>query len=196
MKRIFSKKVLLILIILALIGAGAGAGYFFIIRNSGGNSINTEPTEVKVDTVFGYIDSESTYSRFNTLVGMFESEKYLTNNEAGLSPSLIIFAPNNDAFDKDDAKLLDSINANGREQIKLYHIAKIYPLSETETSNLELADGQKIVTLSGRELLISKNQTNFVVTDAKGREANVAKRYASSTKGDRIYFIDQVLLFQ
>lgn len=194
MKKIFSKKILLIVLTLVLLGGGAG--YVFIFRDSTTNNVSTEPTEIKVDTVFGYIGSESSYSRFNTLIGMFDSTKYLTKNDAGLVPSLIVFAPINEAFDKDDAKPLDNINANGREQIKLYHLAKVYPASETQGANLELTDGQKIVTLSGKELFISKKENNLVVTDAKGREANIAKRYATSAKGDRIYFIDQVLLFQ
>lgn len=194
MKKLFRKKVLLILLAITLLGGGAV--YFFVFRDSTTSNTTAEPTEIKVDTVFGYIGSESNYSRFNTLIGMFDSTKYLTKNDAGLAPSLIVFAPDNEAFDKDDAKPLDSINASGREQIKLYHLAKIYPASETVGPDLELTDGQKIVTLSGRELFISKKENNFVVTDAKGREASVAKRYAISAKGDRIYFVDQVLLFQ
>lgn len=194
MKKLFRKKVLLILLAITLLGGGAV--YFFVFRDTASNSINAEPVEIKVDTVFGYIGSESTYSRFNNLIGMFDSAKYLAKNETGLEPSLIVFAPSNDAFDKEDAKPLDNASASSREQIKLYHLARVYPSTETTNPNLELTDGQKIVTLSGRELFVSKKDDFFMVTDAKGREATVSKRYATSAKGDRIYFIDQVLLFQ
>lgn len=194
MKKLFRKKI--ILVVLAVLLIGGGAGYFFLFRNSGGTGSVVEPTEIKVDTVFGYIGSESTYSRFNTLVGMFETEKYLTKNDDGLSPSLIVFAPTNEAFEKDDVKPLETLNSVGKDQIKLYHMAKIYPASTTESAKVELSDGQKITTLSGREIFISKKADSFIVTDAKGREAKVSKKYAVSPKGDRIYFIDQVLLFQ
>jgi uncharacterized surface protein with fasciclin (FAS1) repeats len=151
---------------------------------------------MKVETIFGYIGSETSYSKFNALVGMFDSEKYLVKNDSGLEPSIIVFAPENSAFDKSDMKPFDTLSSSSRDMLKLYHIARIYPASSTVSASLELVDGQKIPTLAGKELTIKKTDSKIVVIDGKGREANVNAMYAITPKGDRIYFIDSVLLFQ
>ena len=196
MKSLFGNKIFIIGLIFVLL-AGAGGAYFFIYKKDGATSQDaSRKTEVKVDSLFGYIGSESNYSKFNTLVGMFDSSKYLTKNEAGLEPSLMVFAPNNEAFSKDDMKPFDSLNALSREKVRLYHMAKIYPLSQGVAASLELADGQKIVTLSGKDLLVKKTDASITIIDGKGRDAIVSQKYAVSAKGDRIYFINNVLLFQ
>lgn len=196
MKKIFKNKVFIfLLIILILSGGGAGA-YFLIYKKKNTTTASVEQKEIKVDNLLGYIGSQSDYSKFNTLVGMFESGKYLTKNDAGLEPGLIIFAPDNSAFAKDDMKPFDSMSATARDQIKLYHMTKIYPSAVGAAADLSLKDGQKIITLAGRELTVKKTETTTTITDGKGRDAVVSNKYAVSAKGDRIYFVDSVLLFQ
>lgn len=195
MKKFFGNKI--VLIVLAVLAIGGGAGAFVLL--SGGSEKQQDPAAPKVnkiDTVFGYLGSESSYSKFNGLVGMFDSAKYLTKNEANLEPSLIVFAPNNEAFNKEDMKPFDSLAVAAKDQIKLYHIATIFPENVTAAANLELTDGRKIKTLLGRELTIMNKKGVTTITDGKGRDALVSRDYAVSNKGDRIYFIDKVLLFQ
>lgn len=195
MKKIFKNKLFIISLILVVLGGVAGT-YLFVLKPKDSTNTSIEQKEIKVDNLLGYIGSESSYSKFNALIGMFDSSKYLTKNEEGLEPSLLVFAPSNDAFSDEDMKPFESINAAAREQVKLYHMAKIYPSAVGAQANLELSDGMKIVTLSGRDLTIKKSDSNFIVTDGKGRDALVSSKYAISNKGDRIYFIDNVLLFQ
>lgn len=195
MKKIFNKKTLIVALIILLVGGGVSS-YLFIFKKSNNNSSTQANAEFKVDSVFGYIGSEANYSKFNALVGMFDSAKYLVKNEAGLEPSLVIFAPENNAFEKSDMKAFDTLSASGRDQLKLYHIARLYPATAGASANLDLTDGQKIQTLAGKEVIVKKEANNITITDGKGRQANVSAKYASSSKGDRIYFIDSVLLFQ
>lgn len=195
MKKLFSKKVLLVILLVLMIGGSST--YLFVFKKTGSeNNSNSEQTEIKVDSLMGYIGGESNYSKFNTLVGMFDSGKYLTENEAGLEPSLIVFAPNNSAFSKEEMKPFESLGADSKDKIKLYHMAKVYPEAQGASPSLELSDGKSIQTLLGRELLVKKQEDGFVIIDGKGREAAVDKKFATSNKGDRIYFIDNVLLFQ
>ena len=176
---------------------GAGVAGFALLRGESGESEGTTAPKVnKIDTVFGYIGAESNYSKFNNLIGMFDSGKYLTKNEANLEPSLIVFAPSNSAFDKEDMKPFELLTATAKDQVKLYHMATIFPENATSTANLELTDGRKIKTLLGRELTATVKNGMVYITDGKGRDSAVSKDYAVSNKGDRIYFIDQVLLFQ
>lgn len=195
MKKLFKSKVFIVLIILILIVGGAGT-YFFVFKSKKSTSTTVGQKEIKVDNLLGYLGSETNYSKFNELVGMFDSVKYLVKNTEGLDPSLMIFAPSNDAFSKEDMKPFELINASARDQVRLYHMAKIYPSAAGSQANLELTNGQKINTLSGRELTVTKTDTSFTITDGKGRDAKVSSKYAVSPKGDRIYFIDNVLLFQ
>lgn len=194
MKKFFTKK-LIVVVLLLLVAVGAGT-YFLVFNKSNNDSGNKVITEIKVDNLLGYLGGESDYSKFNALVGMFDSSKYLLKNEAGLEPALIIFAPNNQAFEQEDMKPFDSMGAESREKIKLYHMAKIYPADSNSKADLELKEKQKIVTLGGRELLVAKDADMTTITDAKGRDAEVSTKYAVSSKGDRIYFIDKVLLLQ
>ena len=195
MKKIFKSKIFIAVIILLVLGGGVGA-YFFVFKDKKTASTTVETKEMKVDSLLGYIGSEGSYSKFNTLLGMFDSAKYLTKNTDGLEPSLLIFAPNNDAFSKDDMKPYDALSSAAKEQIKLYHLAKIYPSSASSQANLELSDGKKVTTLAGKELTIKKSDSVFYVLDGKGRQANISVKYAVTSKGDRIYFVDSVLLFQ
>lgn len=195
MKKIFGNKIVLIILAVLLIGGGVGA---FVLLSGGSEKQQDLAAQKinKIDTVFGYIGAESNYSKFNNLIGMFDSGKYLTKNEANLEPSLIVFAPNNNAFDKDDMKPFESLTAAAKDQVKLYHMATIFPENATTTANLELTDGRKIKTLLGRELTVTIKNGTVYITDGKGRDSTVSKDYAVSNKGDRIYFVDQVLLFQ
>lgn len=195
MKKFFGNKLVLILLAVLVIGGGVGA----FVLYSGGSEKQQDPTAPKVnkiDTVFGYLGSESNYSKFNGLVGMFDSAKYLAKNEANLEPSLVVFAPNNEAFNKEDMKPFDSLAVAAKDQIKLYHMATVFPENATTAANLELTDGRKIKTLLGRELIVINKDGAIKITDGKGRDASVSRDYALSNKGDRIYFIDNVLLFQ
>lgn len=194
MKKFFGKKLVILLIIIALLGGGAT--YWFLLKPSTKSDTQKGPVITKIDSLFGYIGAESTYSKFNTLVGMFDSGKYLEKNQAGLEPSLIVFAPNNEAFASDEMKPFDALPLAARDQIKLYHMAVVYPEAQGQTANLELSDGRKIKTLLGRELLISKKGEVVTITDGKGRDATVSSNYAVSAKGDRVYSINKVLLFQ
>lgn len=195
MKKFFGNKLVLILLAVLVIGGGVGA----FVLYSGGSEKQQDPTAPKVnkiDTVFGYLGSESNYSKFNGLVGMFDSAKYLAKNEANLEPSLVVFAPNNEAFNKEDMKPFDSLAVAAKDQIKLYHMAAVFPENATTAANLELTDGRKIKTLLGRELIVINKDGAIKITDGKGRDASVSRDYALSNKGDRIYFIDNMLLFQ
>lgn len=195
MKKIFGKKIILILLIILLAGGGVAA--YILLNRDGTEKIDSSaPVVNKIDTVFGYLGSESNYSKFNGLVGMFDSAKYLVKNDANLEPSLIVFAPSNDAFNKEEMKPFDSLSVAAKDQLKLYHMATVFPESETVSANLDLNDGRKIKTLVNRELTISNKNSVIKIIDGKGREALVSKDYAVSSKGDRIYFIDSVLLFQ
>ena len=80
--------------------------------------------------------------------------------------------------------------------MRLYHAAIFYPNVDGTGPDLSLSKDQKIKTLSGRELLVSKVGSHFVLTDAKARAAKVDLTYQSDTKGNRLYFIDSVLLLQ
>lgn len=194
MKKFFGKKIVIIAVVSTLLISVAV--FWFVLRPSSKPSAQQGPTITKVDSVFGYIGAESTYSKFNSLVGMFDSAKYLVKNEAGLEPSLLVFAPNNDAFAKDEMKPFESLPLTARDQIKLYHIAVVYPDAQGQSADLNLTDGKKIKTLLGRELLVSKKDDSITITDGKGREITVSNNYAVSSKGDRVYYLDKVLLFQ
>lgn len=195
MKKIFGKKIVLILLIISLVGGGAAA--FIILNGDSTEKIdNSAPKVNKIETVFGYLGSESNYSKFNSLVGMFDSAKYLVKNDANSEPSLIVFAPSNDAFNKEEMKPFDSLSIAAKDQLKLYHMAIVYPENGTTPADLELSDGRKIKTLVNRELTITSKNGMTKIIDGKGREALVSKDYAVSSKGDRVYFIDNVLLFQ
>lgn len=195
MKKFFGNKIVLIILAVVLIGGGAGA--FLLLRGSSDKQQDpTAPKVNQIDTVFGYLGSESNYSKFNGLVGMFDSAKYLAKNDANLEPSLIVFAPNNDAFNQDELKPFESLTVAAKDQLKLYHMATVFPENATTAANLELSDGRKIKTLLGRELTVTNKDGKVTITDGKGRDALVNRDYALSNKGDRIYFIDNVLLFQ
>jgi len=196
MKKFFSKKILVVILLLLFIGGGAAAYLMVFKKSDSTKQLNAEQTEIKVDSLIGYIGSQSNYSKFNTLVGMFDFSKYLTKNESGLEPSLVIFAPNNNAFSKDDMKPFETLSADSKDKIKLYHMAKAYPDVLGAKPNLELVDGKSFQTLVGREITVKKRDNGYIVIDGKGREAFVDSKYATSSKGDRIYFIDNVLLFQ
>lgn len=195
MKKILLKKKLLLIIAFLVVSSSAIA-YVFIKGDSSTSDGTSGPKITQVETLFGYIGAESDYSKFNSLIGMFDSSKYMVENEAGLEPSLVVFAPNNDAFNQEELKPFDAMTLSAKDQVKLYHIATIYPDSPEASVNLELSDDRVIKTLSGRELTVTKKNNNVVLIDGKGRESTVSKDYAVSPKGDRIYFIDKVLLFQ
>lgn len=196
MKKLFGKKNLIISLLFVLLGGGV-AGYFLIFNKNNSDADSSQTSkEIKIESIFGYIGTEANYSKFNALVGMFDSAKYLVSNDSGLEPSLIVFAPQNSAFDASDMKPYDSLSSGSRDMLKLYHMARVYPANETVNANLELVDGQKVLMLAGKEIIVKKIDSKTVIIDGKGRQANVDPKYATTPKGDRIYFIDTVLLFQ
>jgi hypothetical protein len=120
----------------------------------------------------------------------------LVANAAGALPKLILFAPSNAAFAKDDVKPLLTTSEPAKEDLRLYHAAILYPAADGTGPDLGLSVGQKINTLAGRELQVSKQGAHFVLTDAKGRESTVDLTYMQDDKGYRLYFVNSVLLLQ
>lgn len=186
------------IIIVALVLAAAGAG-FFIIR-SGDDDTEMEEVAVSVETkvadIFAVIGQDETYSGFKDFLGDVNFATDSVANEAGVTPKLVVFAPNNAAFEKDDVTALKDVPAAVKNELRTYHAAALLPAADGTGPNMDLSDGQKIATLSGRELHVKKVGSKVYLVDVKGREAAVSASYSTDDAGNRLYTIDSVLLLQ
>lgn len=195
MKLRVSKKVLFIVVPIVLIGAAAG-GYFFLKKDNSKLSTVETPkskTEEQVDDLFVYLNEQADHSKFAALTtGALIKEK-LTPAAGGVAPQIMMFAPKDEAFSKEDVGVF---NATGADERILYHYALLTPAADGTKPSLDLTDGERIATLAGRDLLVRKTATKTVLIDTKGREVVVGSPYIIDPAGDRIYPIDSVLLLQ
>lgn len=195
-----SKKSLLLLIPVVLL---AGALAYFVIwtgyKNDSAfdkaNNVN-QIKQVKVSDILLALKENQNLKQFGDFMLATDLSTKLVANAEGLLPKLVLFAPSNAAFKKTDIAPLSSTPEPAKEELRLYHAAIFYPISATVGPDLSLSVGQKIKTLSGREILVSKTGSHFVLTDAKGRTAKVDLTYLSDEAGNRLYFVDSVLLLQ
>ena len=194
-----SKKSLLLLLPVVILAAGL---VYFIIwsgqkTTDALDNAKTEPVkEVKVDDILLTLKENKTLSEFNTFLGVADFGSRTVANEAGELPKLIVFAPTNAAFKKSDIAPLAVTPEPAKDELRFYHAAILYPAADGTSPSLDLAEGQNIQTLINRQLQVKKNGSSFILVDAKGRQAKVDRTYMTDKNGNRLYFIDSVLLLQ
>lgn len=195
-----SKKSLLLLIPIVLLAGGLA---YFVIwtgnKNDSAldkaNNVN-QVKEVKVTDIVLALTENASLKQFGDFMSATDLSTKLVANAAGAVPKLVLFAPSNAAFKKTDVAPLAATPEPAKEELRLYHGAIFYPSAEGIAPDLTLSAGQKISTLAGREILVSKVGSRFVLTDAKGRTAKVDLTYLKDDSGNRLYYIDSVLLLQ
>ncbi len=195
-----SKKSLLLLIPVVLL---AGGLIYFIIWTGNKNDSaldkagsQNQVKEVKVTDIILALKENASLKQFGDFMSATDLSTKLVANATGATPKLVLFAPSNAAFKGTDVTPLASTPEPAKEELRLYHAAIFYPSAEGVAPDLTLSDGQKITTLAGRELFVSKSGSHFVLTDAKGRTSKVDLIYLKDDKGNRLYYIDSVLLLQ
>lgn len=195
-----SKKSLLLLLPVILLAAGL---VYFIIWTGNKNdaaldesSSQNQVKEVSVPDVQLALSENINLKEFGDFMSATDLSVKLTANAAGALPKLILFAPSNAAFKKADMAPLASTPEPAKEELRLYHGAIFYPTADGTGPDLSLSVDQKIKTLSGREIMVSKKGSHFYLTDVKGRIAKVDLTYLKDDSGNRLYFIDSVLLLQ
>ncbi|MEK7471920.1 MAG: hypothetical protein AAB624_01600 [Patescibacteria group bacterium] len=195
-----SKKSLLLLIPIVVLAGGLA--YFVLWTGNKNDSALDDASsvnqikEVKVADILLQLSENASLKQFGDFMSATDLSTKLVVDTAGVLPKLMLFAPSNAAFKKDEMIPLASTPEPAKEDLRLYHAAIFYPNVDGTGPDLSLSKDQKIKTLSGRELLVSKVGSHFVLTDAKARAAKVDLTYQSDTKGNRLYFIDSVLLLQ
>ena len=195
-----SKKSLLLLIPVVLL---AGGLVYFVIWTGNKNdsaldessSVN-QVKEVSVPDIQLALKDNANLKEFGDFMSATDLSTKLVANASGALPKLVLFAPNNAAFKKADLAPLASTPEPSKEELRLYHAAIFYPTADGTGPDLTLSVDQKVKTLSGRELLVSKKGSHFYLTDAKARTAKVDLTYLKDDSGNRLYFIDSVLLLQ
>lgn len=195
-----SKKSLLLLIPVVILAAGL---VYFVIwtgnKNDaaldGSSSVN-QVKEVSVPSVLLALTENANLKEFGNFMSATDISSKLVVNSAGVLPKLILFAPSNTAFKKTEAAPLASTPEPAKEELRLYHAAILYAAADGTGPDLSLSVGQKIKTLSGREIIVSKKGSHFILTDVKGRTSKVDLTYLKDDSGNRLYFIDSVLLLQ
>ncbi|WP_018622300.1 fasciclin domain-containing protein [Spirosoma luteum] len=114
----------------------------------------------------------------------------LTEQASGKGP-YTVFAPTNEAFDKLPTGTLDELlkpAARAKlQKLLAYHVVK----GEYTTDKLQ--DGQKLKTVTGGTLTISKQGDTMTVTDGAGNAATISPEAAEATNGI-IHSIDTVLM--
>ena len=200
MKRLSKKKLGILIAVILLVG-GAAAGYFLVLKKDSGpqdsDTVSAPTKEKKVQNLFTYVSEEGSLSDFNAfLTSGTDLAAKVTANAAGALPQYILFAPSNEAFADAEVAPLAALAEPLKDELRQYHMVLLFPDANGTAPSLELTEGQRLSTVSGRELLIKKAGKKLVVVDAKGREAEIRSDYAVSDNGDRLYFIDKVLLLQ
>ena len=114
----------------------------------------------------------------------------LTDQASGKGP-YTVFAPTNDAFGQlADGTVTDLLKpANKQQLVKLlaYHVVKgSYPADA-------LQDGQKLKTVTGGTLTVSKQGDAITITDGRGTTATINQADIQATNGV-IHSIDTVLM--
>lgn len=195
-----SKKSLLLLLPIILL---AGGLVYFVIWTGNKNdsalddagSVN-QIKEVKVADVILALKENANLKQFGDFMSATDLTTKLVANATGALPKLVLFSPSNAAFKATDMAPLATTPEPAKEELRLYHAAIFYPTAEGVAPDLGLSVDQKISTLAGRELLVSKSGSHYVLTDAKGRTARVDLAYLKDDAGNRLYTIDSVLLLQ
>lgn len=195
-----SKKSLLLLLPILIL---AGGLVYFVIWTGNKNDTALDKAgsqnqikEVKVTDVLLAIKENASLKEFGDFLSATDLSTKLVANAEGSMPKLVLFAPSNKAFKSEEITPLASTPEPAKEELRLYHAAIFYPTAEGLAPDLTLSKDQKITTLAGRELLVSKSGSYFYLTDAKGRKAKVDLTYLKDDSGNRIYNIDTVLLLQ
>lgn len=114
----------------------------------------------------------------------------LTEQASGKGP-YTVFAPTNEAFGQlPDGALTNLLKpANKQQLVKLlaYHVVKgSYPADA-------LQDGQKLKTVTGNTLTVSKQGDTITITDGRGSTATINQADIQATNGV-IHSIDTVLM--
>ena len=174
------KKVLYICLVLILL-SGVGIGLWFMRQGNQTSVVEQSAADTSLD-----LSDKTVFEAYSEL----ESTKHLSQYEA-LTPALnktesaiftLFFAPKKEAveaFTKDTAL--------GLERFLPYHVV----ISDTA---IEPADGMKLKTDDGQELLVFAKNNDLYLRDAKGNEVRLRKPITA--KNGRIYIIDSVLLTQ
>lgn len=174
------KKVLYMCLGLVLLG-GVGAG-FWLMRQGNDSAVQPVVEESQTD--------QSTKT-VREVIGQLDTLKHLepllaqTPGVAAIETAadIVLFVPSKtavDTFTKDTAL--------GLEKFLAYHlVSSTAPIAE-------LAEGQKLKTADGQELIIVKVDNKLYVRDAKGNDARLRKPIQA--KNGKIYLIDRVLLTQ
>ena len=201
--RLKSKKTWLVILGVVVLIGGGYAVWKYVLQDSDSNQDTAEvapPKEVKTDDVFVYVSTDKDMASFNEYVTGLAVQEKVTEQSAGLpegkTAKVLIFAPSNEAFESEDAKMLANVPTALTDELRYYYYAMFVPSADGSEPSLELTEGMRLVMLNGRELFVSKKKGAFIVTDAKGREMKVSSRYVVDANGNRIYVIDNVLLLQ
>lgn len=160
---------------------GLGVGFWFL--KSGNKTDEPQPISAEatknyssqtVSAVYKSLDSTKHIAEFDTQVAA------LTQLET--SPNVILFAPTKKAVDT-----FVTETSLGLVKFLPYHVVASDTL-------LEVADGKKLKTIDGQELLIVKTGNDLFVRDAKGNDVQLHRPIEA--KNGKIYVIDRVLLTQ
>lgn len=182
------KKSIVLLVALLVVGA-AGAGYWFYYRPNHSTSDSLPlATPKKVASIEEYIKTDKAASTFQAIT----ADVAVTNASGGEKPMLMIFAPLNKAFEGDELKSFSSLDTTAQAEIKQYH----YVTMAMAGASKGLSDGMHLNTMAGRELLVKTDGANTYLIDTKGRMAKVSKAYVDDQAGNRLYYIDNVMLIQ
>ncbi|GAB4053813.1 fasciclin domain-containing protein [Spirosoma litoris] len=102
-----------------------------------------------------------------------------------------VFAPTNEAFDKLPVGTLDELmkpTAKAKlQKLLAYHVVKGKYTAD------QLQDGQKLKTVTGGTLTVSKQGETLSITDGAGNTATIDQGDAEATNGV-VYSIDSVLM--
>lgn len=169
-------------ICLALIVAGGlGAGFWFL--KSGNKTDDLQPVSddssktyvtQTVSEVYKTLPSTKHVAEFDTQVAALTKLETSTN--------VILFAPTKKAVDT-----FVTETSLGLVKFLPYHVV-------SSEAPIEVADGKKLKTEDGQELVIVKVDNELYVRDAKGNDAKLKKPIEA--KNGKIYIIDKVLLTQ
>lgn len=174
------KRVFYICLIVVILG-GVGVGFWFMRESNSNSAIpeisettTTELPELLVSEAFQVLEATKHLGTFYAIVPAMTQTQTATN--------VVLFAPTNSAvetFVKDTAL--------GLEKFLPYHIVS----SETP---IEIADGKRLKTADGQELLVVLIDGDLYIRDAKGNDVRLRKPV--NAKNGKIYMIDKVLLTQ
>jgi uncharacterized surface protein with fasciclin (FAS1) repeats len=184
------KKILIIVGVVVLVAVGGGSAYFIL---TGGKSSETNSTPTT--------SNKNTVAPTKDLVALIEGNKGLANYNKlivasgvkftlqTVGTSYLVIATNNDGYKSLPAGYFDSILTTDKQAIA-QDIAKY---SVVILPSAELAKGQKLKTLDGKELIVGYTN-KFTFTDSKGNTANEVG-VANATNG-KLYIVDSVILPQ